>query len=230
MFGPRFASRLRASFRERALPVRRHAQSTAGSGTTAVSRAPGRWLAALFVGTALLGGSAAALAGDNSVNVAPVPMASVPVLPGVQGNYLTGCGGCHGVQGHSGRSVVPDLAGHVGYFLCTPAGREYLIRLPNVAFANLSSADLATMMNFVVFRLGAGSAPQGAKPYTEEEVARLRAHPFREASLHMYRDEVVRGVAKACPRAADLHDYDLNLNSREVDNGVSRPFSAPGPS
>ncbi|MBB2189084.1 hypothetical protein HLH34_03790 [Gluconacetobacter azotocaptans] len=141
---------------------------------------------------------------------------AMPVVPVVQGHYLVGCGGCHGVQGRSGRRVVPDLAGQVGYFLCTPQGRDYLVRLPNVAFANLSSQDLADMVNFVVFTFGRDSVPAGARPYTAVEIARLRADPLRIADLHGYRDRVVRGVIGACPQARELHDYDTAQAGREA--------------
>ncbi|MBB2156966.1 cytochrome c family protein [Gluconacetobacter diazotrophicus] len=144
----------------------------------------------------------------------PAP-AGMPVVPMVQGHYLVGCGGCHGIQGRSGRQVVPDLAGQVGYFLCTGQGRDYLVRLPNVAFANLSSHDLADMMNFVVFTLGGASVPPGGRPYTPDEIAALRAQPLRVADLHLYRDQVVRGVVRACPAARGLHEYDTAQAARE---------------
>ncbi|GBQ29133.1 hypothetical protein AA12717_3155 [Gluconacetobacter sacchari DSM 12717] len=144
------------------------------------------------------------------------PVASpLPVIPAVQGHYLMGCGGCHGIQGRSGREVVPDLAGQVGYFLCTPEGRDYLVRLPNVAFANLSSADLARMMNFVVFTFGGASVPANSRPYTTAEIAALRADPLRTADLHGYRDQIVRAVTRACPAAAALHGYDVAQAARE---------------
>ncbi|MFT8422915.1 MAG: hypothetical protein ABF665_15645 [Gluconacetobacter sp.] len=139
---------------------------------------------------------------------------ALPVIPAVQGHYLMGCGGCHGIQGRSGREVVPDLAGQVGYFLCTPEGRDYLVRLPNVAFANLSSEDLARMMNFVVFTFGGASVPTNSRPYSTAEIAALRARPLRMADLHGYRDQVVRAVVQACPAAAGLHGYDVAQAAR----------------
>lgn len=144
------------------------------------------------------------------------PMAgALPVIPATQGHYLVGCGGCHGIQGRSGREVVPDLAGQVGYFLCTPEGRDYLVRLPNVAFANLSSEDLARMMNFVVFTFGGASVPANSRPYTTAEIAALRANPLRVADLHSYRAQIVRAVTRACPAAAGLHGYDVAQAARE---------------
>lgn len=146
-----------------------------------------------------------------------------PVVPAVQGHYLTGCGGCHGIQGHSGRMAVPDLAGAVGWFLCAPSGRDYLIRLPNVAFANLSDEDLTAMMNFIVFTFGKTTVPKGSLPFTTQEIAAARQHPFQGTSMHIYRDAVVRDVIRACSAASPLHDYDLGQNRNEVHNGTSLP-------
>jgi hypothetical protein len=155
------------------------------------------------------------LAASAIVPWRPPPARAMPVVPVVQGHYLVDCGGCHGVQGRSGRQVVPDLAGQVGYFLCTAQGRDYLVRLPNVAFANLSSRDLADMMNFVVFTFGGTSVPTGGRPYTPAEITALRARPLRVADLHGYRDRVVQGVIRACPAARGLHDYDTAQAARE---------------
>ena len=48
---------------------------------------------------------------------------------------------------------------------CTKDGRDYLIRLPNVAYSAIAdNQELAEMMNFVVFGLGGGaSAPKARK-------------------------------------------------------------------
>ncbi|HWS65867.1 MAG TPA: hypothetical protein VN325_24155, partial [Steroidobacteraceae bacterium] len=75
---------------------------------------------------------------------------AAPLTPG-QSHYLESCGGCHGIQGSSWKRDIPELRGAVGQFLCTAAGREYIVRLPNVAFANMDDRMLAEVMNFVVF-------------------------------------------------------------------------------
>ncbi|WP_323992978.1 hypothetical protein [Nguyenibacter sp. L1] len=144
----------------------------------------------------------------------PLTPAAIPVVPAVQAHYLIGCGGCHGIQGRSGRQAVPDLAGQVGYFLCTPQGRDYLLRLPNVAFANLPAPDLARMMNFVVFTFGGTSVPAHTRPYTADEVAAARARPLRVADLHGYRAALVQAVVQACPAAAGLQEYDTAQAAR----------------
>jgi mono/diheme cytochrome c family protein len=106
-------------------------------------------------------------------------------------HYLMGCVGCHGSDGVTISQKVPDLKGQVGYFLNLPEGRDYLVRLPNVAFAPVSDQGVADMLNYMVFTLGEGSAPKGAKPYSAKEVARLRKQPLNEVPLFQYRAEIV---------------------------------------
>jgi hypothetical protein len=83
--------------------------------------------------------------------------------------------------------------------MCTQEGREYLIRLPNVAYSAISdNQELADMMNFVVFGLGGASAPKGAKPFTAGEVATLRTRALATQSLIAARAEVVAGMVGRC--------------------------------
>lgn len=119
----------------------------------------------------------------------------------VRSEYLVSCGGCHGERGHTDAALVPNLRGSVGRFLCSATGRAYLIRLPNVAFANMSADELATLMNYVVFDLGAGSAPTGTVPYTAAEVARLRESPYRTGSLEVRRAAILERLPAACRTA-----------------------------
>ena len=77
-----------------------------------------------------------------------------------QRDYILACGGCHGLNGISNSTLVPSLKGLVGYYLYLPEGRAYLPRLPNVAFSTLSDEQLAAVLNYMVFDLGAGSGPR----------------------------------------------------------------------
>lgn len=142
--------------------------------------------------------------------------AALPVAPRVytpaeaRSDYIEHCGGCHGVAGTSAPARVPELRGRVGYFLCTPEGRAYLVRLPNVAHAPLADpAALAALLNFVVFDLGAGSAPRGAAPYSGAEVAPLRRDPLVRISLARERARLVAAIRRRCPATpASLARYD----------------------
>jgi hypothetical protein len=133
---------------------------------------------------------------------------SVIRLPPVQVAYLTSCGGCHGIEGVSARDAVPTLRGLTGSFLCTRKGRDFLVRLPDVALTPLSDRMLTQVMNFVVFNLGAPAAGGSkAHPYTVAEVARLRRHPLTGTGLTAYRNRVVAGLAARCRVPPALHVY-----------------------
>jgi hypothetical protein len=103
------------------------------------------------------------------------------------------------MQGNSAPAQIPVLRDRVGYFMCTREGREYLIRLPNVAYSAISdNQELADMMNFVVFGLGGNSAPKSAKPFTAAEVARLRTQALATQSLIAARAQVVGDMMGRC--------------------------------
>ncbi|MGA7540307.1 MAG: hypothetical protein WBW93_16240 [Steroidobacteraceae bacterium] len=135
------------------------------------------------------------------------PRPAIP-LPAAQVAYLTSCGGCHGIEGVSAPGAVPTLRGLTGSFLCTRQGRDFLIRLPDVALTPLSDRMLTQVMNFVVFDIGgplADSRP--LRPYTVAEVARLRREPLTDTGLTAYRNRVVAGLAAHCAVPAALHVY-----------------------
>ena len=97
------------------------------------------------------------------------------------------------------------LRQRVGCFLCTPAARAYLIRLPNVAHSRIAdNAELADLLNYVVFDLGGGSAPAEAPPFTAGEVARERPHALNDVSLKAERARLVEQVIRSCRAPATL--------------------------
>jgi hypothetical protein len=134
--------------------------------------------------------------------VSSLPAFAAPALPELttpQSDYVEHCSGCHGMQGNSAPAEIPVLRDRVGYFMCTREGREYLIRLPNVAFSAITdNQQLADMMNFVVFGLGGNSAPKDAKPFAAAEVAKLRNRALATQSLIAARAEVVNGMVGHC--------------------------------
>lgn len=98
-----------------------------------------------------------------------------------QYNYQLFCQGCHVADGRGGKDV-PDMRQHVGIFLNTQEGREYLIRVPGSANSALNNKDLAHLMNWMVVEFGQQSVPSDFKPYTAQEVGRLRVDPLLEVS------------------------------------------------
>ena len=124
---------------------------------------------------------------------------ALPLLTTPQSDYVEYCSGCHGMQGNSAPAEIPVLRDRVGYFMCTKEGRDYLIRLPNVAYSAISdNQELADMMNFVVFGLGGNSAPKGTRPFTAAEVARLRTQALGTQSLIAARAHVVDRMIADC--------------------------------
>ncbi len=140
----------------------------------------------------------------------------LPQLTTPQSDYVEHCSGCHGMQGNSAPADIPVLRDRVGYFMCTAEGRDYLIRLPNVAYSAITdNQELADMMNFVVFGLGGRSAPANARPFTASEVARLRGHALATESLIGARADVVAKLSGKCgvPDSMKFF-YDANLQAR----------------
>ena len=126
-------------------------------------------------------------------------LAGLPELTTPQSDYVEHCSGCHGMQGNSAPAEIPVLRDRIGYFMCIQEGREYLIRLPNVAYSAITdNQELADMMNFVVFGLGGNSAPKNTKPFTAAEVARLRTRALATQSLIAARAEVVGHMMERC--------------------------------
>jgi hypothetical protein len=97
---------------------------------------------------------------------------------------------------------MPRLRDRVGYFLHTPAGRAYVVQVPNVLQAHLSDERLAAMMNWVVQEFSPAQLPAGFKPYVADEIAALRAQ--RIPSVPARRRDVVEQLVAAGGRYAAL--------------------------
>ncbi len=124
-----------------------------------------------------------------------------------QGNFILGCAGCHGLTGVSNSTLVPSLKGLVGYYLNVPDGRAYLSRLPNVAFSTFNDRELAAVLNYMVFNIGAGSAPAGARPYSAAEVGKWRKQPLTEVTLSAYRKKLVETLISSYQAPAEMRGY-----------------------
>ncbi len=96
-----------------------------------------------------------------------------------QFNYQMSCQGCHAPDG-AGAATVPPLKDHIGRFLNSQAGREYLVRVPGSATSALDDGQLAEVLNWIVLQFSGSSADDGFQRYTAAEVAGLRQHPLKE--------------------------------------------------
>jgi hypothetical protein len=158
-------------------------------------------LAALGVTTAL---RAAGPAGAQPVARSPDPAASsAPAgVTNVQlawQNWALNCQGCHRLDGSGSDGTAPGLAGTVAKFLWVPGGREYLVRVPGVATSPLPDADLAEVMNWMLWRFDREHLPSNFRPFTAAEMGPLRLHPLRMEAAGMRRDLLSKAEASGQP-------------------------------
>jgi len=134
-------------------------------------------LAALSAAPVMFAGSGA----DAAQAPADAP-AGVANLQRAWQNWTLNCQGCH-VDGMGSAATAPRLAGTVARFLRVAGGREYLGRVPGVATSPLSDADLAEVMNWMLWRFDKRHLPPAFRPFTAAEIGELRTQPLRlEAS------------------------------------------------
>ena len=96
-----------------------------------------------------------------------------------QFNYILHCQGCHLADGGATPGKIPPLIG-TGRFLAVEGGREFLVRVPGVSLSIVPDAELAELLNWMLFRFSADDMPADFEPYTAEEVGRYRQEPLVE--------------------------------------------------
>jgi mono/diheme cytochrome c family protein len=93
-------------------------------------------------------------------------------------NYQLHCMGCHAEDGMGLAGQVPPIRLTLVPLLATSAGREYVLRVPGIAQSNLSSRELADVLNWLLRDFSASSAARTVTPVTAAEVARFRGEPW----------------------------------------------------
>ncbi|WP_227992575.1 cytochrome c, class I [Shewanella sp. YLB-07] len=96
-------------------------------------------------------------------------------------NYQLLCQGCHTPDG-SGSKSIPQIKNHIGRFLATSSGREYLIRVPGAANSTLDDSQLAEVLNWMILEFGGLSTPANMELYTADEVKVLRQSALFEVT------------------------------------------------
>lgn len=93
-------------------------------------------------------------------------------------NYQLQCQGCHhpDAAGEPGR--VPSTRTTLVSFSAIPEGRDFVMRVPGVAQAPLSDAELATLLNWMARNLSDVPAGPGFVEYTAAEVGAARHRPL----------------------------------------------------
>ncbi len=105
------------------------------------------------------------------------------------------CMGCHGTAAQGVPGKVPALAGTLGRFMRSAAGRDYVLRVPGAANSALSDAQLAAVLNWVARTYDAAELSSRTPPFTAAEVTRVRRSPL--ASVQATRSAVVKSLEAA---------------------------------
>lgn len=119
------------------------------------------------------------------VLAASLGIASHAVAAGEAGrqHYVLNCAGCHQFDGSGSRAhEIPNMRGAVGHFLRLPEGRAFLVKVPGTSNSRLTDAEIATMLNWLVEEFSRAEVPPDFKPYTPDEVTRLRQHPLDDVA------------------------------------------------
>nr|WP_176042448.1 cytochrome c [Burkholderia stabilis] len=112
----------------------------------------------------------AACAAFGAVRAAPEQDTASRVPQG----YVLNCMGCHGPAGAGVPGRIPPLRDSLGYFMRMPEGRAFAVRVPGASNSALSDADLARVLNWMLLRYNRDLLPRDFRPYSADEVARLR--------------------------------------------------------
>jgi cytochrome c553 len=111
-----------------------------------------------------------------------------------QQDYVLYCMGCHGAQAEGVPGKVPPLAHALGRYMRTPAGRNYVLRVPGAANSVLSDSQLAGVLNWLAQTFdGDELVRNNVLPFSTAEVTGLRRSPL--PSVLATRSAVVRDLA-----------------------------------
>jgi len=145
------------------------------------------------------------------------PMRSLPALACLTGiiviqsaafgdpatDFMLHCMGCHGANAEGVPGKVPPLAQSLGEFMRSPAGRNYVLRVPGAANSMLSDDRLAAVLNWIAERFSGGEAVAAVRQFTPQEVTASRHVPL--VSVQLARRQVIQELAASGPAPAS--DY-----------------------
>lgn len=93
-------------------------------------------------------------------------------------NWMMNCQGCHRADASGSNGGAPNMRGIVSKFLSVEGGREYLAKVPGVAYAPIDDQQLAELMNWLLSEYDRENIPTGFVPYSGTEVGNLRKSPL----------------------------------------------------
>ncbi|HEY6923630.1 MAG TPA: cytochrome c [Steroidobacteraceae bacterium] len=126
--------------------------------------------------------------------IAALVFAAASVRASPHQDYILYCMGCHGAQAEGVPGKVPPLAHSLGRYMRTPAGRNYILRVPGAANSVLSDAQLAAVLNWLAQTFDSEELDQSHAPlFTTAEVTGARHSPL--SAVLATRQAVVRDLA-----------------------------------
>lgn len=91
-------------------------------------------------------------------------------------NYTLHCSGCHRQDGEGAiEGGIPAFQDSVGHIAGTEMGRTYILHVPGVISTNMSDADVAGVLNYILDKWG-----EGGTDFTAQEVTQRRALPVAD--------------------------------------------------
>lgn len=106
------------------------------------------------------------------------PLTGVSDPERAQYNWVMHCRGCHQMDATGSKGGAPNMKGVVAQFLHLKEGRDFLARVPGVAFVALPDNEVAELLNWMVQRFDATHMPEDFVPYSTKEVSQLRENPL----------------------------------------------------
>ena len=93
-------------------------------------------------------------------------------------NYQLQCMGCHHADGAGEEGRVPSVRRTLVPFSALADGRDFVLRVPGVAQAPLSDAEIAALLNWMARNLSDVVLPPTFVDYMADEVGRARHRPL----------------------------------------------------
>jgi hypothetical protein len=115
-------------------------------------------------------------------------------------DYMLYCMGCHGAQAEGVPGKIPPLAHSLGMFMRSPAGRNYVLRVPGAANSVLSDPQLTAVLNWLAHEFNAEELNGEVPMFSVAEVTAVRRSPL--VSVLAARREVVHDLAATGPAPA----------------------------
>jgi hypothetical protein len=112
-------------------------------------------------------------------------------------DFMLHCMGCHGTNAQGVPGKVPPLAHTLTEFMRTPAGRNYVLRVPGAANSMLSDARLAEVLNWIAQHFDGADELAAVRPFSTAEVSASRHTPL--VSVQASRHQVLQELAATGP-------------------------------